>query len=345
MKRISLLILTMAATVFFVACGGPAANAPATNANTNANAAKPAAAAPTSEALLAMEKQANEAYIKGDAKFFDGLLSDKMVMSGGGRRMTKADVVKMIGGVKCEVKEGWTLDKPEMAKIDNDTYVLTYTSNMQGTCTADGHTEKMDKPMRAETVWVRNGEKWQAAFHGENPIIDPKAPPAAPAKAEAKKEEPKKVEPKKDEKAPANANAAADAKPAAPVADANTEALVKLHTSGWEAFKAKDAKKFNELTSANLSFADAMGGFTSGQANVIKFWTETLKCEGITKVSFTEGFASALSPTVEVLTGKGNADGTCDGQKNGDLWNTAVYVKEGDAWKLAFLFESFPGSM
>ena len=36
--------------------------------------------------------------------------------------MGKADVVKMIAGTKCEVKDGWTLDKPEMAKIDNDTY-------------------------------------------------------------------------------------------------------------------------------------------------------------------------------------------------------------------------------
>ena len=68
-----------------------------------------------------------------------------------------------------------------------------------------------------------------------------------------------------------------------------------------------------------------------------------MKCEGITKVSFTDGFASAVSPTVELLTGKGSADGTCDGQKNGGLYNTAVYVKEGDAWKMAFLFESMPG--
>ncbi|MEP6788966.1 MAG: nuclear transport factor 2 family protein, partial [Acidobacteriota bacterium] len=252
--------------------------------------------------------------------------------------------------VKCEVKEGWTLDKPEMAKIDDNTYVFTYTSNMQGSCTEDGHTEKMDKPTRGATVWVRNGDKWQAAFHGENVIVQPKAPAAAdkkeePKKEEVKKEEPKKEEPKKDEKASANANAAADAKPAAPVADPNTDALAKIHTAGWEAFKAKDAKKFGEITTANVSFVDPMGGFTSGQANVIKLWTETMKCDGITKVNFTDGFASALSPTVEVLTGKGSADGTCDGQKNGDLWTTAVYVKEGDAWKLAFLFESLPGKM
>ncbi len=65
-----------------------------------------------------------------------------------------------------------------------------------------------------------------------------------------------------------------------------------------------------------------------------------MKCEGITKVSVTEGFATAISPTVEILTLKGSSDGTCDGQKNGGLWQSAVYVKEGETWKLASMFES-----
>jgi hypothetical protein len=47
-----------------------------------------------------------------------------------------------------------------------------------------------------------------------------------------------------------------------------------------------------------------------------------------------------ISPTVEILTLTGSADGTCDGQKNGDLYQTAVYVKEGDTWKLAYMMES-----
>jgi hypothetical protein len=65
-----------------------------------------------------------------------------------------------------------------------------------------------------------------------------------------------------------------------------------------------------------------------------------MKCEGITKVSVADGFATAISPTMEILTLKGTADGKCDGQPNGPLYQSVVYVKEGDAWKLAFLFES-----
>lgn len=361
MRKISLFIITAATAALFAACGAPADNKPA-NTNTNANTAKPVAAAPTADALLALDKAANEAWLKGDAKYFDGFLSDKFVSFEGGTRMGKADLAKMIGENKCDVKEGWKLEEPQVAMIDADTYVMTYKSNFDGTCVGkDGKSIKIPSPTRGASVYVRNGDKWQGVFHAENLIIGPKAAPAADTKDEAKKEEPKKAdvkkeEPKKEEakkeepKKDASkkddarkddvADSTATAIPAKPVADPNTEALVKLHTAGWEAFKAKDAKKFEELLTANMTNVDPIGGVVTGKANVIKHWTETMKCEGITKVSVADGFASALSPTVELITLKGSADGTCDGQRNGPLYQAAFYVKEGDAWKLAFMFES-----
>lgn len=344
MRRIILFACVAATAAMIAACGGTADNKPANNANAANAAAKPAAAAPTADALLALDKSANEAYFKGDSKFFDGFLSDKYVNYGGGNRSDKAGALTAIAKVKCEMKE-FKLEEPQMAMIDADTYVLSYKGTFDGTCNdgPNGAMKKADSPMRGATVFVRNGDKWQAAFHGENLIIDPKNPPAAekkaePAKDEAKKEEPKKEEPKKDEKAASNSNTAAA--PAKPVADANTDALVKIHTSGWEAFKAKDAKKFDEISATNLAIVDPLGNWLSGQADVIKRWTETMKCEGVTKVGVSDGFASAISPTVELLTLKGEADGTCDGQKNGPIYQSAVYVKQGDAWKLAFMFES-----
>lgn len=336
MKLPAKLVLMATAAITFAACGAPATNGPATNANTaNANTAKPTAAAPTADSLLAMEKAANEAYIKGDSKYFEGMLDDKFVSYEGGTRMGKSDMIKMIGGSKCEVKEGWKLEEPQMAKINDDTYVMSYKTTMDGSCTMDGKSMKLPSPTRAASVWVRNGDKWQGVFHGENLIIDPKNPPPAPPKSEAKKEEPKK-----DDKAAANSNTAAAPAPAKPTPSANTEALVKLHTSGWEAFKAKDAKKFDEMLAANVVNVDPIGTVISGKANIIKQWTETMKCEGITKVSVTDGFSTAISPTVELFTLKGNADGTCNGQKNANLFQSTIYVKEGDAWKLAFMFEA-----
>jgi hypothetical protein len=177
--------------VFFAACGAPASNTPANNANTNA--ARPTAAAPTADALLALDKQAHEAYFKGDAKFFDGMLSDKFVQLGpGGSRMDKPATARMIAGVKCDIKDGWKLDEPRVSPIDADTYVLGYKGTFDGTCTVDGKTERAPSPIRAATVWVRSGDKWLAAFHGENLLVDPKAPAAPPAKPEAEKEASKK---------------------------------------------------------------------------------------------------------------------------------------------------------
>ena len=336
MKRISVFILTLAAAAFFAACGGTTENKPvANNANaTNANAAKPDAAAPTKEILLAVDKQANEAFLRGDGKFFEGFLDDKFVMLEGGQRMDKAAVVKMIGSGKCDVKD-WKLEEPQMAMIDADTAVLTYKGTFDGTCSGpDGKAMKLPSPVRAASVYIRSGDKWMPVFHGENLIVDPKNPPAPPAKHEARKEEQNK-----DDKAAVNSNTGTAAAPAKATPDAKTDALVKIHLSGWEAFKAKDAKKFEEITTKDVSFVDPMGMWTSGQANVIKVWTD-VACKDITKVSVSDGFASAISPTAEILTVKGTSDGTCYGQKNGDLYQTAVYVKEGDAWKLAFMFES-----
>src|SRR6476619_8581334 len=194
MKKIILLISLAAAATFFAACGAPAANTGASNANTNANTntTKPVAAAPTADALLALDKQANEAYAKGDSKFFEGMLSDKFViLTGDGQRMDKAATVRMIAGVKCDIKSV-DLTEPAMSMIDADTYALSYKATMDGTCNGpDGKPMQVPGPIRSASVWVRSGDKWQAVFHGENLIIEPKAAPPPPAPA-AKKEEPKK---------------------------------------------------------------------------------------------------------------------------------------------------------
>lgn len=350
MRKISLFILMAALAALFAACGAPADNKPA-NTNTNANTAKAVAAAPTADALLDMEKKAQDAYIKGDGAYFEGMLADKAVMGMGKALMGKAAIVAMIRTAKCEgvvVK----LSEGQLSKINDDTFAFTYKNESTGKCSeGDGKMTEM-KPMRASTVWVRSGEKWLAAWHGENPIM---GAPAADTKDEVKKEEPKKevkaaVEPKKDEKAAAETKK--DEKAAEPKKDekspepakltpsANTDALVKIHAGGWEAFRNRDAKAFDSIIASTFANVGPDGSYVGSKADVIKKWTETMKCEGITKTSFTEGFAVAISPTVEMLIGKGNADGKCDGRPNGDIWQTAAYVKEGDAWKLAFMFES-----
>ncbi len=330
--------------LFIAACGAPAPNAPANNSNSNSNAntAKPTAAAPTAEVLLELDKKATEAYLKGDAAYFETVLSDKVVMSMGKDRMGKAAIMDMIKTVKCE---GTTvnLSEPQMSKINDDTYAIIFKDASTGKCTENGKTTEM-KPLRAATVWTRNGEKWQAVWHGDNEIMS--SAPAGDKKDEAKKAEPKKDEKaagtKTDAKPAANPNTAAAPAPAKLTPSANTDALTKLHAAGWEAFRNKDPKAFEGMVALTFAGVAPDGSVYANRDAAIKEWTGsgTMKCDGITKTSFADGFAQAISPTVEILFGKGNADGKCDGHPNGDLWTAAVYVKEGDAWKMAFMFES-----
>jgi hypothetical protein len=336
MKKTLRFILLAAASTFFAACGGPAANTGANNANTT----KPVAAAPTADALMALDKQANEAYVKGDSKFFEGMLSDKFViLTGGGQRMDKAATVKMIAGVKCDIKS-MDLTEPAMSMIDADTYALSYKATWDGTCNGpDGKPMKVPSPIRSASIWVRSGDKWQAVFHGENLIVDPKNPPKAAPAAPPKKPAapPKNQRPKKDDKTAANSNTAANtAAPAKPTPDANTDALVKVELALWEAWKAHDAKKLDDLMAKDVSFVNIFGTCLATRADALKDWTGA-NCE-IKSVSVTDGFATALSPTVEMLTRKGTADGTCGGQEVGGtvIWGVSIYVKDGDAWKFAF---------
>src|SRR5439155_6983667 len=153
-------------------------------------------------------------YIKGDGKFFEGFLSDKFVMTEGGKRIDKAAVVKMINEAKCDVKT-WSLDESSMQNIDADTAVLISKGTFDGTSNGpDGKPRKIPRPDRTASVYVRNGDKWQGAFHAEVPIVDPKNPPKPPPAPPAKK----------DAKAGANSNTA-ETKPAA---DPNTDAMLAV---------------------------------------------------------------------------------------------------------------------
>jgi Domain of unknown function (DUF4440) len=336
MKKTLPFILLVAASTFFAACGGPAANTGANNTNTNTT--KPVAAAPTADALMALEKHANEAYVKGDSKFFEGMLSDKFViLTGGGERMDKAATVKMIASVKCDIKS-MDLTEPAMSMIDADTYALSYKATWDGTCNGpDGKPMKVPSPIRSASIWVRSGDKWEAVFHGENLIVDLKNPaaPAAPPKKPAAPAT--KDAPKKDDGAAANSNTAANtAALARATPDANTDALVKVELALWEAWKAHDAKKLGDLMAKDVSFVNIFGTYLATRADAMKDWTGA-GCE-VKSVSVTDGFATALSPTVEMLTRKGTADGTCGGQNVGgtDIWGVSIYVRDGDAWKFAF---------
>jgi hypothetical protein len=282
---------------------------------------------------MALDKKANEAYAKGDATFFQENLSDKFViLTPDGQRMDKAATVKMIAGVKCDIKS-MDLTEPAMSSIDADTYALTYKAAWDGTCNdPEGKQVKLPTPIRSASVWARSGDKWEVVYHGENLIVDPAKPAKATPAASPKKEEATKDEQTAaNSGTPVNPGAAASATP-----DANTGDLMKVELALWEAWKDHDAGKLDALMAKDVSFVNIFGAYLANRAEAMKDWTGN-GCE-VKSVSVTDGFASALSPTVAMLTRKGTAEGTCGGQQIGgtDIWGVSIFVKEGDAWKFAF---------
>ena len=312
----------LAAAAVLAACGLDAAS--------SAKAATPVAATPSADALLALEKQAHEARIRGDGKFFEGLLSDKFVASAGGVRLNKAEAVKMISGNKCDVNKGWALTEPQMLKIDNDAYVLSYVSDMQGHCTADGKTKEMPGPVRAATIWVRNREKWHVAFHGENLIVDPAAPPAPDKKTVAAEKD----------KAAVSVNKAGAPASAQPAADSITDALMATENALWDAWKDKDAKRLEDMTARDIAFVDYFGTYFAHKAETIKDWTGPI-CD-VSSFRLTNGVGTSISPTVGILTLTGTVNGACGGKdiSGQKIHGNSVYVKDGGAWKWVFGFNS-----
>lgn len=308
MNKIKYFVLAAAAAFVFTACGAPAGNAPANNANAANTAAKPAAAAPTKEALMTLEKSAYEAWKTKDAKFWDTFLSDKFVGYGSSGKLDKASATSEYTGADCEIKS-YALSDEQMRPLGNDAALITYKTTVDGTCGG----QKVPANSWAAGVYVRDGDKWKGAFHAEAPIVDPKSAPAKPAD--------KKEAPKKDE-----------VKSAAP--DAGTDALVTVEKALWEAWRAHDGKRIEELTARDISFINIFGTYFATKADALKDWTSP-GCD-VKSVSVTDAAATMLSPNVGILTFNGAADGTCFGQKVGPIWGTSIYVKDGDAWKWTF---------
>ena len=305
MATIKYFVLTAAAALVFTACDG---TAPANNANAANTAAKTPPAAPTMDALVTLEKSAYEAWKSKDAKFWDTFLSDTFVGYGSSGKLDKASATREYTGADCEIKS-YALSDERMKPLGNDAALITYKATVDGTCGG----QKVPANSWAAGVYVRDGDKWKGAFHAGAPVVDPKA---APAKPVGKKEASKEVE----------------AKPAA--RDAGTDAMLAVEKAVWEAWKAHDAKKLEDLTARDISFINIFGTYFATKANALKDWTGA-GCD-VKSVSVTDAAGTMLSPTVGILTFKGAADGTCYGQKVGPIWGTSVYVKDGNAWKWTF---------
>ena len=314
MKRITLLASALAAAAFFTACGAPAGNAPAAinasaNANTaNANTAKPIAAAPTKDALFAIETSAWEAWKNHDSKFWDSYLSDKAVGFGKNGREDKAASIKSLTDAKPDVKS-YSFSDQQMSMLGADVAVLTF--KVAQDYTMDG--KKGPSPVWASSVYVRDGDKWKELMYVENPVVDPKAPPAKPAAA---------APAKKDEAKPS------DTKP-----DTLTDSLMAIETKSWEAWKQRDKAGVEGVMAKGFMYVSGLG--VKNRDDAIKLWADA-KCTGL-DYKFSDPMGISITPDVSLVTYKADSKGTCDGKPvPPHVWVASYDIKEGDAWKNAF---------
>jgi ketosteroid isomerase-like protein len=316
MKRTIKIISIFAAAVVFAACGAPAGNTGTTNTTAanagNSNSAKPAAAAPTKEALVALEKSGWEAWKNKDPKWFEENLSSKAVgFSPADGRQDKSAMVKGMAESKCEVKS-FSFSDENMRMLGPDVAVLTFKGTQDATC--DG--KKAPAAVWSSSVYVREGDKWKSLVYIENPVTDPNAKPSPPAPV-------KPYAPK-----------SADAKP-----DALTEALMAVEKNGWDAWVKRDAAGVESVMGKNFQYVSGKG--VLDRAAAIKNWAEP-KCEGLA-YTFHDPASISLSPDVALITYHASVKGKCDGVAlPGGFWVASFNQKEGDAWKNAF-YTDVPG--
>jgi len=302
MNKLKYLVLTAVAAAVFTACGAPAGNAPANNAN-SANTAKTVAAAPSKEDLIAGETQAWNSWKAKNGKYFEDYLTDNAIGMGNGGRVDKAAIVKRISDPTCDVNN-FSFSDEQMTPLGADAALLTYKATQDAKCGG----KVLPAGVWAATFLVRSGDKWKAAFHAEAAIVDPKA-------ATAKKAEKKDV-------------AEADA------VETTSDGILTIEKEVWEAWKDHDGQRIDELTTKEISFINIFGTHFATKADALKDWTSP-GCD-VKSVSISDARGTTLSPDVRFLTFMGRADGTCFGQKVGPIWGTSVYIKEGETWKWTF---------
>ena len=305
MTTIRYFVLAAAATLVFTACDR---TPPANRADVPDPATKSPPAAPTVDALVTLETSAYEAWKTKDAKFWDTFLSDTFVGYGASGKLDKASAIRESIDTDCEIGS-YALSDERIKPLSNAAALITYKATVDGTCGG----QKLPTTSLGASVYVLDGDKWKGAFHAEAPVVDPNAAPAKPA---GKKRASREVE----------AGSAAH--------DAGTDSLLELERALWEAWRAHDAHKMEELTASEISFINIFGTYFPTKADALKDWSGH-GCD-VKSVSVTDATSTMVSPTVRILTFRGAADGTCYGQTVGPIWGTSIYVKDGDVWKWTF---------
>ena len=121
-----------------------------------------AASGPVREEIIAIERQAWEAWKRKDAAFFRNLLLPNAVYVSATGLSTREDIAHGIETDNCKVG-GYVLRNEEVRSISPDVALLTLRAMSDVMCG--------DQPVHSDawstTVYVRSGDTWKASFHQE----------------------------------------------------------------------------------------------------------------------------------------------------------------------------------
>jgi Domain of unknown function (DUF4440) len=120
----------------------------------------------------------------------------------------------------------------------------------------------------------------------------------------------------------------------------NAQLLRKLSASEtklWEAWKNKDAKPFQlSLSSEGIMISEQGVGTKKDVVNMMS----SMPCE-VTSFTLTDWKLTMVDPNTAILTYKGAADGTCQGQPIPTVWASSLWVNRRGRW-LAFSHQETP---
>lgn len=114
--------------------------------------------------IIATEKKMWEGWKNKDMKPFKANLTADAVLVGDSGVISKADLVKELPNIPCEVKS-FTLSDFKVTFLNAGTAVLTYKGTAEGTCAGAAIPD-----VWSSSVYLNRGGRWWAASHQETPI-------------------------------------------------------------------------------------------------------------------------------------------------------------------------------
>ncbi len=307
-------MMLIAAVGLISACNGVSENKPAANANAaNVNASKVNAntavktAAPTAEALIAIEKKAWEDWATRNVGGLETYMASKFVNVGNNGASVREDAIKSWTSHKCEMKE-LTFSNEKVTELSDGVALLTFQAKSDIAC--DGKTGP--DPLNVSVLYVKEGDAWKATYYQEVPATDAKgeyAPPTSPFDKE---------------KELASLSAAPDD-------------LVAAEKKLWETWKTQDRKGFEAHIADNI-----VANGSNGLMDRAKYLTSAFESDcKIDTTSLGPMKSTEISKDLTMMFYRASVKGTCGKEPvPANTIATTIYKRENGTPKAIYFMES-----